>query len=49
LALRSTFDLGAGTLEVEARADLLVGLFDGIAHFDEIGLEDGVEAGHGWR
>ena len=33
-------------LEVEARADLLAGLVDGVAHLDEIGFENGVEAGH---
>src|SRR6185369_5963641 len=33
-------------LEVEARADLLAGLVDGVLHLDEVGVDDGVEAGH---
>src|SRR5438552_6873355 len=41
-------------LEVEAGADLLGGLVDGVLHFDEVGFEHGIEAGHGkakgeWR
>jgi hypothetical protein len=47
LALLSELDLGAGALEVEAGADLLVGLVDRVAEFDEVGFDDGVEAGHG--
>jgi hypothetical protein len=36
-------DLGRRALEVEAGADFLGGLVDGVAHFDEIGFENGVE------
>jgi hypothetical protein len=47
LALVGEFDAGVGALEVEARADFLGRLVDGIAQFDQVGFEDGVEAGHG--
>ena len=49
LALVGELDAGIGALEVEARADLLVALLDGVAQFDQIGFEDGVEAGHDAR
>src|SRR6185369_14751629 len=39
-------DLRRRALEVEARADLLAGLVDGVLHLDQIRIEDGIEAGH---
>ena len=46
-ALVGQLDLGTGALEVEACADLLGRLVDGIAQLDEVGFEHGIEAGHG--
>src|SRR5207249_3232458 len=45
--LVAELDARVAALEVEARADLLVGLVDGVAHFDEVGFDDSVEARHG--
>ena len=39
-------DARVRSLEIEARADLLAGLVDGIAHFDHVGFGDDVEGGH---
>ena len=39
-------DAGRGPLEVEARADLLGGVVDGIFHFDEIGFANRIKRWH---
>ena len=41
------FDGGGCALEVEARADLLGGVFHGVLHFNKVGFTDGIKRRHG--